>query len=284
MRNKPDMNDKYDVNELAELNAAPWQIAMLARNPEYTSWGNGEDYMCEKDGGWRTPSNNESWSPWDLDDFNECVNFYFFLHRKGHACPECDGSGQNKATKRLADDWYDFAGTGRKWMYNIGPVEIEALMRLGRLRGCSGFHGYLDDATGKWMTWRDGGKVECEQPEFPTPGAVNAWARRGAGHDSINQWICVEARARSLGVYGDCEHCEGGSVYDEPTARLGLQLWMLHPRKGAARGVRFDTIEQGQIPEVLAWLRKARDRNAERFARLEDDFEPATVEELEAMR
>ena len=33
------------------------------------------------------------------------------------------------------------------------------------------------------------------------------------GHDAINRWICVKARAKHLGIYGHCEHCEEGVVY-----------------------------------------------------------------------
>ncbi len=88
------------------------------------------------------------------------------------------------------------------------------------------------------------------------------------GHDAINRWICVKARAKHLGIYGHCEHCEGGIVYEEPKAKVALQLWYLHPRKGCSRGVYIEHIEQENLPEIFEYLKEARDRNAERFSKI----------------
>lgn len=49
-------DDKYDVEEAARLGALPWMLSTLALNPDYNSWGPGEDYMKgpakEGHGGW----------------------------------------------------------------------------------------------------------------------------------------------------------------------------------------------------------------------------------------
>ena len=89
------------------------------------------------------------------------------------------------------------------------------------------------------------------------------------GHDTINKWICVEAMAKEMGVYGKCEHCGGdGRLFTEPAAHLNLILWVLHPRKGCSRGVEVKNIQEGELPDIYKYLRTAAERNAERFSKL----------------
>ncbi len=110
----------------------------------------------------------------------------------------------------------------------------------------------------------------CEKPIMPSAEKVNEVNRNGHLHDTINQWICVKARAQYLGVYGYCEFCNEGdaTIYDEPNAKVGLQLWYLHPRKGCSRGVYIEHVEQEDLPEVFAYLKEANERNIERFSKL----------------
>lgn len=244
MRTYP--NDKYDKEELERLNAEPWMVKLLKCNPEYPFWGNYEDYMSGGSG-WDKPCELESFSEmWELDELNEVVNFYFEICRENHKCEDCEGSGYNPETKHISDDWYDFANTGRRWRENITQDEVEALWEHNRLH--------------------------CDFKEKPTAEQVNAWEKgRGIGHDSINHYICVEQRAKRLGVYGHCEKCGGyGYIFDEEKAHLELQLWVLHPRKGCSRGVRIKNILQSDIPKVIEYLQTARKRNDERFAKIED--------------
>jgi hypothetical protein len=269
MRTYPKDEDK---KELEVLNAEQWQIDLLKMNPEYVYWGCYEDYMSKEGSGWDSRVITDTWKnhEWELDELNECVNFYFEIYRKSHNCPHCEGAGLNEATKRLLDDWYDFNETGRKWCHKLTEVEIEALVKGGRIKDVSGFVGYYDDEKQVWMKWDGKEKVECERPEMPTPEQVNAWEQgsRGFGHDSINKWICVKARAEHLGVYGSCEHCQDGQVYDEPKAKAALQLWYLHPRKGCSRGVYIEEITKEDLPEVIKYLQEAAQRNADRFSNL----------------
>ncbi len=265
---------KEDKKELELLNAEKWQIETLKLNPEYVFWGNYEDYMSNDDGGWRSRVEVEDWDNFNfgLDEWNEVVNFYFEINRKNHQCTVCEGQNLNKKTLKLYNDWYDFAETGRKWMYDITEVEVEALVKEGRIRDVSGFNGYYDKETQKWYKWVKKEKIECEKPEMPLPEKVNEWAKKGFGHDAINHWICVKARAKHLGVYGHCEHCQGGYIYDEDKAKVSLQLWVLHPRKGASRGVYIKHIKKEDMPKVIEYLKEARKRNYNRFAKL-DDFQ-----------
>jgi len=288
MRQYPNIEDEYDAKELAVLKAEEWQLEMLKKNPEYVHWGNHEDYMADKDKGWAERVFLDSFKGvWNLDELNELVNFYFLIERKNHQCPACEGNDLNKATFQLSEDWYDFNKTGRKWCHNISSVEIEALVRSGRINelvdptptkedaNITTTRCWFDEKENIWQGWAtingENKVVEVVEPKYPSAEKVNNWsAGKGMGHDAINRWICVEARAKHQGVYGKCESkdCEGGHVYDEDKAILKLQLWYLHPRKGCSRGVLVEKIEQDEIPAVIDYLKEAANRNQERFSKL----------------
>jgi len=269
MRNYPDLTSKYDIEEWKELNAPDWMLELLKKNPDYNSWGNGEDCMyTNKKEGWGSSQEIASVSElYGLDDLNELVNFHFQVVRNSHTCPDCDGSGLNKATKQISDDWYDFGNTGKRWCNNITDVEVEALCKAGRL---SDFipHVCFDEENNVWKEWgKDAKIVDC--PKFPSAQEVNEWSKKGMGHDSINHWVATEARARHLGVYGKCPVCGGnGHIYDEEHGHLELQMWVIHPRKGASRGVLLTNIKEKEVPIVIEYLKTAAQRNADRFGRL----------------
>lgn len=244
MRTAPTGDD--DRKELDRLNAEPWMTECLSLNPSYVHWGPGEDYMSTRGDGWGASQEADTWEafgPWGLDDLNEMVNFYFEVTRAAVTCEACDGSGENPATKKIADAFYDFDGTGERWCDNITQDEADALAEKGRV------------------------------PKGTSAADINAANRSGGpmarlGHDGINRWILVETRAKRLGVNGTCETCGGhGHVFTAPAATLGIVLWYLHPRKGCSRGVRVKEIRRDELPAVLAFLKTAADRNAERFAK-----------------
>jgi len=245
MRDYP--KEDYEKKDLEDLNAKEWMMDALKMNPDYNCWGNGEDYMWTKEkSGWNSSVELESFdNAFSLDELNELVNFHFEVTRDSVRCEDCDGSGQNPETKQISDDWYDFEGTGRKWNSRITQDEVDALWDRNRLRG--------------------------DFKQKPTAEEVNAWNRGGGmGHDAINQWICVETRAKRLGVYGNCEKCNGkGYIYTAPKAHLALQMWFLHPRKGASRGVYLKNIDKKDVNKVIAYLQEAAKRNADRFSRLQ---------------
>lgn len=237
-----DALDKYDVDEAEKLKAEAWMLDLLAMNPEYVHWGPGEDYMRSKDGsGWSSAMEGAWGDHVRLDELNELVNFHFQIERDGHKCEACGGSAENPETHQLSEDWYDFDRTGRKWSDKITQVEVDALWEAKRLRDFA---------------------------EKPTPEQVNAWEdSQGFGHDAINRWICVEARAKHLGVYGSCAHCVDGVVFTADAPHVELVAWVIHPRKGASRGGTW-RLTRNDLPEVFAWLREAAQRNAERFAKI----------------
>jgi len=276
------MNDKYDIEDLKNLNAEDWQIECLKKNPNYVYWGNFEDYMCKDSGGWDSRVNADTITEglWSLDELNEVVNFYFEVTRESEPCEHCDQSGYNPETKKIKDSWYSFDNSewvyiGNKrynsqaWQYCLTEIEIEALVKAGRLTDLIKINCSFNKEENKWYGWIDGVRQEIEKPEYPTPDKVNEWAKHGFGHDAINQSICVEARAKHLGVYGYCEYCDGkGYNYITDKARLGLQLWFLHPRKGCSKGVYIKDIKQEELSKVIEYLKEAAQRNADRFSRL----------------
>ena len=247
MRNTPDMTDKWDREDVERLNAAPWMLDLLELNPGYTSWGPHEDYMGEDGNGWRARVIVPTWAEcrFGPDDLNEVVNFYFSVTRDSQDCPMCEGNGYHPDAQAVVNGFYPHMNDAReRWSDKITDDEVGALWDAGRLK-----HDF---------------------PERPTADAVNAWERRGGfGHDAINRAILTERRLERLGLPKVCPACDQhGYVYTVPEAHVSLTLWVIHPRKGASRGVEVSHVKQGELPAIFAYLNEAAARNAERFARI----------------
>ena len=286
MRTYPNLKDKFDVHDLENIKAHPWQLEMLKKNPSYVHWGNHEDYMSDDKGGWGSRVFLNSWADhFQLDEYNELVNFYFLLRRESHECPYCEGQGLNPASKKIYDDWYAFDDRSKRWSDKINDTEVKALIQSGRLhelkkpvkairrKNITSTNYWLDKETDKWIGWvKINGKdkkVQVEEPEYPTAEEVNIWSQgRGFGHDAINMSICCRTRAKTQGVWGFCEHCVDGRIYDAEHATLKLQMWFLHPRKGASRGVLLEEIQENELPEIINYLKEAKKRNNKRFSKL----------------
>lgn len=156
-------------------------------------------------------------------------------------CKSCDQTGYNQETLKLSKSWYGTEDNRRwiwvsanrryddnAWSNHLTEVEVKALVDAGRLMDLT--HVFLADK----------GWIKREPEYMPTPAEVNEWNRNGMGHDSINRYICVKARALHLGVYGECEHCGGeGEIWQseqirklhdewepfDPPSGDGFQLW-----------------------------------------------------------
>lgn len=247
--------DEDDIKNIQEVKAQPWQVELLKLNPSYTFWGPHEDYMWVKGDGWNSPIEKDGWADfkdWKLDDYNECVNFYFELTRKSENC-SC-GDGYHPNARSVVDSYYNHrAPNGIGWKDKITEDEYEALLTAGRV-------GYVDY------------RVAEEQRVHLTLEQVNeenSPGGRGMGHDCINQSILIEARLKRLGIERLCNICDGKAYnYVEDFAKVNLVLWMLHPRKGASRGVEIKNIQKEDLPEIFAYLREAAMRNANRFSKI----------------
>lgn len=130
-------------------------------------------------------------------------------------CKPCGGSGYSPEWRELDRSWYDHEGQGNRWCHAITQDEVDALWNKGRLR---------------------------DFKDRPTAKAVNKWAAGASlGHDAVNRWICVRARAKRLGYSEErCSTCGGsGELWPsdeyrdlcdnwqpvDPPAGDGYQLW-----------------------------------------------------------
>lgn len=147
------------------------------------------------------------------------------------------------------------------WSDRITQDELEALHKENRL--CDW------DPIGK--RWTQG---------TATLEAVNAANGYGEqrrnfdlNHDAINRSILIGARLTRFGMPHQCSICEGhGYVFTAERAHVNLILWILHPRKGCSRGAELTDLPEQKMPAILAWLRRAAERNAERFGRLAEEL------------
>lgn len=271
--------EDYEIEELRKLNAEQWQVDMLKMNPDYVCWGPDEDYMWKDGTSWDSRCIVKNWDSFDfgLNQFNEVVNFYFELIRANVECDCCGGTGLNPKTKIISDNFYRHSSYSNElveqnWSDNITDAEVEVLVKEGRLSSfMDGLYSYdekdgwrkvvVEDDKRKW--------VKTSKPKLPTADEVNGWNKNSIGHDAINRWILIKERAKSLGVWGSCDNCVGEQVvYTESKAKLGLVLWVLHPRKGCSRGVRVEEIKRDEVNKVVEYLRKAAERNMMRFSKL----------------
>jgi len=143
------------------------------------------------------------------------------------------------------------------WYDKLTQDEVDALVSHNRLR----------DFTNDWS--KESGWTP-KKNVVVTAKEVNAWARSDRmGHDSSNHWIAVEQRLNRLGLPHKCTVCDGnGYIYTEPEPHLSLVLWMIHPRKGAARGVLIRHVGRSDVKKAAEWLAEAQRRNTERFAKV----------------
>ena len=148
-------------------------------------------------------------------------------------CKSCDSSGLNPKTKKLQDDWYSFGSSDRfgGWCYNLTDEDVKALLDEGRLM----------DFTRE------------DKDYIPSAGEVNAWARKFIGHDSINQWVCVKARAEREGFYGNCEWCVGIGHYwaDDKFEKLYEEWEWIEPPEGEGYQLWENTSEGSPISPVF---------------------------------
>ena len=260
----------YDEKEAAKLEAAPWMVELLKRNPSYVHWGPHEDYMWTKERGWNAPVVDQTWNNFwfkTLDDYNEVAHFYFQIARPSESCSTCKGTGYHPEALWVSEAWYR-----HKEQFADGAMPSnEVLQKYPDLWGhCMS----VKVNGGEWSTaltqdevdalW-DQHRLQLEFKEKPTAAQVNKWAKgRGIGHDAINSWICIEQRLKRLGIPEKCPTCDGDTRLFTGPAYMQLVLWVLHPRKGASRGVEV-RFEEYELPEVLAYLREAARRSAERF-------------------
>lgn len=182
-------------------------------------------------------------------------------------CKQCDSSGLNPETKKLSDDWYSHLRTDGKegWMYHLEQEDVQALIDADRLWDFTRNPRNEEQRNIVKKKIADGGNSWLPENNgyIPTAQEVNAWARKGMGHDSINHWVCMEARAKRLGIYGLCNYCHGDGElwlsdeikklhedweYFEPPIGEGFQMWETCS-EGSPQSPVFKTLN-----ELCQWL------------------------------
>lgn len=290
-----DSEDDSDREELERLKIEPWMLDQLKLNPSYTCWGPHEDYMWVKGDGWNSPILKEDWKSLgiDLDELNEVVNFYFSVGREHEECTTCGGSGYSPDAHWISESFYRHSSPFLVPSYDQRAMErlLEERVGIQRPKEIVGRGTYPPEQT--LVQYGNGFRAFCEamraedghwddkitDDEFVALSVhrkgltcaedVNRAQREhlGLGHDAINRGILIEARCKRLGVPLGCPACEGhGYQFTVECGHLTLTLWLIHPRKGASRGVEIKKIEQSDLPAVYAFLRQAATRNADRFA------------------
>ncbi|GAH18627.1 unnamed protein product, partial [marine sediment metagenome] len=215
----------------------------------YVGWCPHTDYMTEDKEyphSWTSCKKHtaeefiKEWLPFD-PEYNQIIDFFFVQMVPTTKCIRCEGSGYNAPTKRLSEDWYEHLRTdGKKgWNIRLEQDEVDVLVKEGRLMDFTRVpitpkqkeivKKRIAEGHNSWLPFNNGHKTTAEE--------VNKRYAKGTGHDSINHGICVEVRAKRLGFWGFCETCKGEGYIVTDKEYLGLNLWMSHPRKGAARGV-----------------------------------------------
>ncbi len=183
---------------------------------------------------------------------NEVWEGYLNPHDGVKECPACYGTGYNRATHVISEAFYNLSNREKAWHDKINQDEVQALIDAGRL--C--------DFTHTWS--QKDGRVKKDPPCIPTAKEVNTWENSSIGHDAINRWILIEARAKRLGVYGKCSFCGGdGEIKNkdkeeflnyenwkpkEPPIGKGLQCWET-TSEGSPMSPVFKTLD-----ELCEWL------------------------------
>jgi hypothetical protein len=160
----------------------------------------------------------------------------YFNPYHGVPCKTCKETGYGPEARQYKDEWYGLDGhehyipikrNGRVFRYNdnahqyhLTQTEVTALIENNRI----------------WDLRKN--------DHIPTPEEVNEWAKHELmGHDSLNEWICMNAVMKEKGIDPICPVCNGHSViypsediankndewYEkerfEPPEGEGYQLW-----------------------------------------------------------
>lgn len=162
-----------------------------------------------------------------------------FAERNVTRSPEYYGTGYAAIARegiRLANLWNDC------WGHHLNQDDVDALVAAGRLY----------DFTHNWV--KGDGWVEKDPQPVVTPEMVNAWDIASMGHDSINAYVVIEARAKREGFDYKCTKCDGhGSIEAYEGQRAAAERWEpTEPPEGEGWQV-WETVSEGSpISPVFA--------------------------------
>tara|TARA_B100001778_G_scaffold330827_1_gene334010 strand:- start:31137 stop:32027 length:891 start_codon:yes stop_codon:yes gene_type:complete len=296
MRYYPNKDCPWDYEEVNRMQPEDWMLDLLKLNPSYCSWGPHEDYMWnDKEHSWASRLLYDSWDDFNiaLDDLNEVVNFYFEIGRESEKCYLCNGSGIHPDAQWVSESFYEHCSPfiSRPPDYSLVPDYLKNLfpddpspkaLDYGSFPSDEILDRYHPDFREFCEKMRDGrgywgdDDLDALDLESLEEAGRPYDPNDKFGMDAINRSIVSRSRCERWGIPHECPECDGhGYIYQDEAAHVGLVLWLLHPRKGASRGVHIKRVEQAQLPEVYQFLREARERNANRFGRIPDDVDKA---------
>ncbi len=215
-------------------------------------------------------------------------------------CGVCDGSGSSGPARRLKDTWYGNAPfrpedrgstpflttdevivaratsnvTRSPEYYGRGEqaIEREARRLCGLFNGQWSHHLNDDDVYALIVEGRLFDFTHCWSPKkhrwqprvpfvLPTAREVNAWSLCGFGHDLINQWICVRAECKRVGVPHECLVCKGeGEHWPSAAAKQAYEDWQPTPPPTGEGFQMWQTVSEGSpISPVFATARELAD-------------------------
>lgn len=273
MRVYPNSDSKYDQYDLKFLEPEGWMIDLLQCNPSYVHWGPHEDYMASDNTGWFSRVIVPSWDDFefDLSDYNECVNFYFELSRKETQCPNCKGTGLTEYANLIQlsfdKDTTIFTNDDQsKTVLNIVYKE------LGRYHPLYKFcQDMILDPDGYWGKENTLNQREIEYLD----NKLTDW-RENTHNKVVNRlssstgFLFAQERCKDWNIEFLCPTCEGSGYVaaENSQCKVSLILWILHPRKGASRGVKVEDIQEENLPEIFEYLKLAQERNDQRFSKI----------------
>lgn len=130
-----------------------------------------------------------------------------------------------------------------QWCHHLNDDDVYALIVAGR----------LVDFTHSWS--REEGRWQPRVPfVLPTAREVNVWSLSGMGHDSINQWVCVKAECKRVGVRHTCVVCDGeGEHWPSAEAKQAYEDWQPTPPPAGDGFQMWETTSEGSpISPVFA--------------------------------
>jgi len=216
------------------------------------------------------------------------------FYKKCEKCATCKGDSYSPEGRFLHSIWYRHLATDLFGIYYGTPlaavpsekellaygerpevIQNIAFARLFRFKVLANWDERLEEedvlalVKGERLwdftrTWTPGeGWKKKDSPVIPTPDQVNAWSRKGFGHDCINQWVCIKARAKKAKAVTGCPDCKGtGEYWPDPADKKKAARWKTYePPKGPGWQL-WETVSEGSpmspvfaTPEDLAaWI------------------------------
>lgn len=170
-----------------------------------------------------------------------------FAERNVSHSPDFYGSGESailREAERLCGLW------NAQWSHHLNQDDVDALVAGDRLH----------DLTSKWEGPPNGW---VKTGHHPTAQEVNDWSIGGMGHDSINQYLVVDAECVRLGLEKRCPVCQGeGATYRDAEHAAAHEAWERADLPEGEGWQMWETTSEGSpispvfaTPEELArWL------------------------------